>query len=189
MSFDIAATLRRFKPEKQTTPPIRRADTQLAFAPTAPTAGPQLLLDTTVYIDTLQNRLPPHVANLLRIRQINHSAVAIAEMAHALGRLDPVHPGTAGASQAIQHAIAAIPPHRLRAPSANTMAEAGLLTGLLARLCALPKPESQARLNDAQLFLQSIEQGCHLLTRNIRDMDLLQQLHPTGRVLFYRQAA
>lgn len=189
MSFDIAATLRRLKPEKRIGPLARRDDSHLTFVGPTVTAGPPLLLDTTVYIDALQDRLPPEVMELLRIRQINHSAVAIAEMAHVLGRLDPTHPGTASVSQAVQSSIAIVPAHRLRAPSVEAMAEAGILTGMHARLCGLPKTDQQPLLNDAQLFLQALEQGCHLLTRNVRDMDLLQQLRPTGRVLFYRQTA
>jgi predicted nucleic acid-binding protein len=187
LSFDIAATLRRLKPEKRTGTLTRREDSDLAFVGPTVAAGPQLLLDTTVYIDALQDRLPPEVSELLLVRQVNHSSVAIAEMSHVLGRLDPVHPATETTARAVQNAIAIVPAHRLQAPSVQAMVEAGILTGMLARLRGLLKTDKQPLFNDALLFLQALEQGCHLLTRNIGDMDFLQQLQPKGRVLFYRK--
>lgn len=72
MSFDLAASLRRLKPEKKTDPLRRRGDDALPFVADGATVGPPLLLDTTVYIDTLQDRLPEEVADLLRLRRIDH---------------------------------------------------------------------------------------------------------------------
>lgn len=189
MSFDASASLRRLKPGKRVKPLRRRNDEELAFVTQADRAGLPLLLDTTVYIDTLQDRLPPEVAELLRVRQLNHSAVATAELSYLLGRLDPGHPGTADACKSIQTVIENIPVHRLQGPSIAAMAEAGILTGLIARLQGLQERNKQSVFNDAQLFLQALEQGNQLLTRNIGDMDYLQQIIPSGRVLFYRQSA
>lgn len=188
MSFDVAGALRRLKPEKKTGSLQRRTDSELLFAPAEPIAGPPLLLDTTVYIDALQGRLPAEVGELLRVRPILHSAIALAEITHVLGRLDPSHAQTSATRKAIQGAISGIPAHRLQAPSAAVLGEAGILAGLFARLQGVSKQAGQALLNDAVLFLQALGNGCHLLTRNIGDMDYLQQLQPEGRVLFYRQA-
>lgn len=187
MSFDIAASLRRLKPQKKIGPLSRRNDAELVFADHADMAGPPLLLDTTVYIDALQDRLPDALAELLRIRQLNHSAVVVAELSHLLGRLDPAHRQTAQVCQAVQTTIANIPVHRLQAPSVTVMAESGIMVGIYARLQGLQRHDRQTLLNDAQLFLQALDQGCHLLTRNIGDMDYLQQIQPAGRVIFYRQ--
>ena len=189
MSFDIANSLRRLKPQKRTGTLSRRVDGDLAFVDRGDRAGSELLLDTTVYIDVLQDRLPDEVAELMRVRQINHSAVAVAELSHLLGRLDPAHPQTAKVCQTVQASIASIPVHRLQAPSVVVMAEAGLLAGMYARLQGLQRQDRQPLLNDALLFLQALSQGCHLLTRNVADMDYLQQLQPGGQVLFYRQKA
>lgn len=49
--------------------------------------------------------------------------------------------------------------------------------------------DNSARLNDCILYLQAIETGCVLLTRNIGDFDFLDQLLPGSRVMFYRQPA
>jgi len=187
LSFDVAASIRRLKPQKRTESLSRRDDAELLFAEQVDVVGPPILLDTTVYIDVLQGRLPEAVAGLLRVRQINHSSVAVAELSHLLGRLDPAHPQTGKVCETVEDTIANIPLHRLHAPSIEAMAEAGILTGVYARVQGLQRQDKQPLLNDAQLFLQALVQGCHLLTRNISDMDCLQQLQPAGRVLFYRQ--
>jgi predicted nucleic acid-binding protein len=57
---------------------------------------------------------------------------------------------------------------------------------MIARLRRLTRADRQPLLNDAILYLQAIEQGHTILTRNIADFDALQQLVPEGRTLFYR---
>lgn len=186
MSFDLAATLRRLKPEKRIAPLARRDDHELPFAKNQLGAGPELLLDTSVYIDVLKGRAPPEVRQLLAIRQINHSSVALSELVHLFGRLDPAHPGTAGVLDQITGVIDDIPPHRLAAPSIQASAEAGIVTGTIARLVRLPRTDRQPLLNDAMMFLQALESGYALLSGNISDIDLIDQLVP-GRMLVYRQ--
>jgi predicted nucleic acid-binding protein len=88
---------------------------------------------------------------------------------------------------ALEEAIIGIPAHRLSAPSIQAAAEAGIVTGIIARLCGLPKSDHQPLLNDALLYLQALESGLTLVSRNISDMDLIEQLVPSGRILFYRQ--
>jgi hypothetical protein len=41
-------------------------------------------------------------------------------------------------------------------------------------------------LNGALLFETARKRGCAVLTRNVVDFDLLQQLDPSGRIMFYR---
>lgn len=41
-------------------------------------------------------------------------------------------------------------------------------------------------LNDATLYLHALERGYTVLTRNIQDFDFMNQIMPSGRVLFYR---
>ena len=100
-----------------------------------------MLLDTTVYIDLLRDRLPPDVEQLVRTRLLNHSAVALAELVHLFGRLDPAHPGTKSTLAPIRAAIEQIPPHRLTAPSVQALAEAGIVTGMIARLTGMAKSD------------------------------------------------
>jgi predicted nucleic acid-binding protein len=150
-------------------------------------AGSELLLDTCVYIDVIQDRIPAEVANLFAVRRLNHSGVALAELTYLLGRLDPQDRRTERAYSEISGVISDIRSHRLSAPSLQALGEAGILAGLAARLASVESGQRQALLNDAMLYLQASEQGHTLLTRNIREFDWFDQLLPNGRVLFYRQ--
>ncbi len=187
LAFDLAASLRRLKPEKRTNALSRRSDAELPFIDQPVPAGAPLLLDTSVYIDVLQGRAPDAVKDLLRVRQINHSSVALAELTHLFGRLDPAHQGTDAVLATIAEIIADIPAHRLATPSVTALAEAGIVTGIIGRLRGLPKADRQPLMNDAALFLQALDSGATLLSRNISDMDLIQQIVPAGRMLLYRQ--
>jgi hypothetical protein len=44
-----------------------------------------------------------------------------------------------------------------------------------------------AALNDATLYLHALSYGQVILTRNLRDFDLLNQILPDGHVLFYER--
>ncbi len=60
-----------------------------------------------------------------------------------------------------------------------------MLAGLLARLQQYGKPEQRRALNDALLLLSAEKHGCVVLTRNTSDFDLLLQLAPTSKAIFY----
>lgn len=187
MGFDLAASLRRLKPNKRTRPLARRPDNELPFVDRNLTVGAPVLLDTTVYIDVLTGRAPPALKDLLLLRQVNHSSVAVGELTHLFGRLDPVHPDTKGILAQIEGVIDDIPAHQLSAPSVEVAAEAGIVTGMIARLRGLPRTDRQPFVNDATLFLQALESGATLVSRNVGDLDLIAQLVPAGRILLYRQ--
>jgi hypothetical protein len=185
LSFDHAATLRRLKAQRLSHAASHSRD--LAFVPDQVEAGLELMLDTCVYIDVLQGKIPQNVADLLVARIANHSAICLAELTYLFGRLDPKHPETSNTLKEVRGVIDGdIPPHRLTAPSTRVFGEAGMLAGLALRLTGRPK--DQALLNDAILYLHAHERGCVVLTRNLTDFGLFDQLMPTGNVLFYRQA-
>lgn len=186
MSFDLDGILRRLKPSKRTEALVRRPPAELPFVDAQLGPGPELLLDTTVYLDGLQDRSPREVDRLMRMRICNHSAVCVAELTHAFGRLDPANAGTAAALDRCRDTIAMIRPHRLAEPSLNVWGAAWVLAGLAFRLGGFMKGQERKLLNDALVFLQSVEAGQTVLTGNIRDFDLLNQLVPDGRVVFYR---
>lgn len=123
---------------------------------------------------------------LLQTRVINHSTVALSELTHLFGALDPAHAATAGVLKPLAQTIDDIPQHRLTAPSVRAAGEAGMLAGLVMRLTALPK--TKALLNDAMLFLHAAESGCDLLTGNVRDFDWFDQVLPGTGLLLYRRA-
>jgi predicted nucleic acid-binding protein len=187
LSFDLQRSLRALKPQQG--PPLKaRAERALRRAEDEPKAGGPLLLDTTVYIDTLQGRSPVAVDDLLRYRSIFHSAVCLAELTHAFGRLDPKHRSIKAALAAIAGTIEQdIPRHRLFAPDLDTWGKAGMLAGKALRLGGMAPGQGHERklLNDSLIYLQARKVGAAILTRNVRDFDLLEQLVPGGAVLFY----
>jgi predicted nucleic acid-binding protein len=187
LSFDLARALRRIKPQRTTDTIRRRPIADLPVVQKPISAGPGLLLDTCVYIDVLQGRSPVGVDELLEARTVNHSTVCLAELTHLFGRLDPVHAATKTVLREIRRTIEDIPGHRLFPPSETAMGEAGMLAGLVARLSGADRGERPTLLNDASLYLQALERGWIILTRNVRDFDYFDQLLPLGRVFFYEQ--
>ena len=185
--FDLRRSLRRIKPHRFTHPLPRRPRADLPFVTGSPSPGRELLLDTCVYIDVLQGNTPPEVDALLQLRTSNHLAVCVAELTHAFGRLDPRHPGTEAVLHTVEGAVAAIPPQRLEAASADVVIDAGILAGMIFRLCGLRPGREVAALNDAILYLHAMANGQTVLTRNLRDFDVMNQILPGGGILFYER--
>jgi predicted nucleic acid-binding protein len=146
---------------------------------------PKLLLDTTVYIDALQGRLPDYAEIALRTGSLWHSTVTEAELAALAGLLNPAHPDTATVIAQVAKSIDLRPVHRVLVPDREAWREAGILAGTLARLQTFGKNERRRALNDALIFLSASKNGCVVLTRNISDFDLLMQLDPKGQAVFY----
>lgn len=183
--FDGARRWARFDPNRTL---ARRPDTELPFASEDEIAGAALLLDTCVYIDRMQGRAPELVRRLVGARQVNHSTVALQELMHTVGVLHPDDPRTAAAVGAIERQIKAMPDHRMFDPDTDVLGRGALLGGMM---CRLQGYRADARLRaqqDCVLFLQALKLGLTVLTANVCDFDILLQLVPAGRVLFYRKA-
>ncbi len=147
--------------------------------------GQGLLLDTCVYIDQMQGRSPLVLEDLIEQRQVNHSTVAIQELMHTVGALNPADARTAGVIAEIRKYIKDMPPHRTFAPDTEVLGKAALLSGILCRLQAYEKDGRLRALQDCVLFLQAQKLGLVVLTANVSDYDILLQLIPRGRILFY----
>ena len=80
-----------------------------------------------------------------------------------------------------------MPPHRVFAPDVDILGRAALLSGMLCRLQGHAADRRLRALQDCVLFLQAQKLGFTVLTANISDFDLLLQMLPTGRALFYRR--
>lgn len=143
------------------------------------------MLDTGVYIHGLRAQTPAALRALLRIRTVLHSVVATQEILHAVGVLDPGHPDTARHVAAIRALLDGIPLHRLYAPDRAVMIDAAIHAGILCRLRGYARDRRMKALHDCTLYLQAAKAGCTLLTANVVDFDVLQQMQPDGRVLFY----
>jgi predicted nucleic acid-binding protein len=187
LSFDLARALRRIKPQRAAEAVRRRPLTDLPIVQPPISAGAELLLDTCVYIDVLQGRTPDGLDELLEARMVNHSTICLAELAHLFGRLDPKHPGTKAVLAEVRRTIEDMPAHRLSSPSEAAVGEAGMLAGLVARLSGTGRSETPLLLNDASVYLQALERGWIVVTRNLRQFDYFDQLLPADRVLFYEQ--
>jgi len=184
----LARALRRIKPQRAANAIQRRPVSKFPVVRTPASAGTELLLDTCVYIDVLQGHTPASVDDLFEARIVNHSTVCLAELTHLFGRLDPAHPGTKGVLHEVRRTIEDMPGHRLSSPSMTAMGEAGMRAGLVARLSGADRGARPRLLNDASLYLQALENGWIILTRNVRQFDYFDQLLPADRVLFYEQA-
>ena len=183
LGFDRKASLRRIRPQRSAARLARRPEEALPLVHKAAVIGRELLLDTCVYIDVLQGKTPVEVYCLLENRIVNHSCVALAEMTHLMGALDPADKRTASVLKTLGRTIDDIPEHRLSAPSSRMFGEAGMLAGMVTRLSG--QPHSIALLNDALLFLQAAATGCDLLTGNRRDFDFFDQIIPGTGVILY----
>ncbi|MEL6065017.1 MULTISPECIES: type II toxin-antitoxin system VapC family toxin [unclassified Methylobacterium] len=185
MSFTFKAAERLRRRGAKTTLQ-RRPDTELPFLGTQPRAGGPLLLDTCVYIDQMQGRAPPLIEDLLALRIVNHSTIAIQELMHAVGAVDPDDARSGRVIAAIGTAIDGMPSHRVFTPDADVLGQAALYAGMLCRLQGYARDDRMGALHDCVLFLQALKLGFYVLTRNVREFDLLLQLRQEGRVLFYR---
>ena len=187
MQVDLGRSLRRIRPDRFRGSLARRDDTDLDFAGSAAAFGPKLLLDTCVYVDTLEGSLPPEAESLLRTRTLMHLSVVLGELAHNFGRLDPKHPQTREHLDELAGMIGDIPLHRIDDNvSTGVLLEAGIVCGLVFRLGGFQPGQEVAALNDATIYLHALERGYTVLTRNIHDFDFMNQIAPAGRVLFYR---
>jgi len=186
LSSDFERTLRRLKPEKQRQPLKPRGESGLAFLGVSSDKRRTLLYDTTVYVDILQGRFPATEERMLRAADAWHSTVAETELAFTCALLDPAHVDTRNVIKEITTVIDRISPHRIIAPDREVWRDAGILTGTIARLQGISKNDRRRVLNDALIFATARKHGHTVLTRNIVDFDFLQQLDPSGRVLFYR---
>jgi predicted nucleic acid-binding protein len=182
--FDAARRWARFDPQKTL---ARRGDNELPFGNANLIGGQGLLLDTCVYIDQMQDRSPQTLDDLIAQRQVNHSTVAIQELMYTVGVLNPSDARSAGVLAEIGKQIKAMPPHRIFVPDIEVLGRAALLSGILCRLQGYDKEAKLRALQDCVLFLQARKLGLVVLTANVGDYDMLLQLIPAGRALFYRR--
>jgi hypothetical protein len=184
--FDFGDAIRwsRFDPRRTLS---RRSDRELPFVHEEGLGGPPILLDTCVYIDQMQGRAPAILERFIATRQTNHSTVAIQELMHTVGVLNPADSRTFAAISEIGRHIGAMPPHRVFAPEPDVLGRAALLSGILCRLQGYSADHRLRALQDCVLFLQAQKLGFTALTANLSDFDYLLQLIPAGRVLFYRR--
>lgn len=126
---------------------------------------------------------------MLRATEAWHSPVTEAELAASYGLLDPALPQTAAIIEQIVAVIDRRSTYRTITPDPEVWREAGVLSGTLARTQKYGTEQRRRLLNDALLFASARKYGCAVLSRDVLDFDLLQQLDPSGGVVFYKIGA
>ncbi len=177
-------TLHRIQSPQPSAKLTRRDRAELDFV-TNLKDSPELLLDTTVYIDELQSKLPADLELGLYAANIWHSTITECELATIAGLLDPTHKDSATIVERVLRSIDERSPSRIVNPDRDTWRAAGILSGTLARLQQYGKADQHRALNDCLIFLSAAKHGLTVLTRNIADYDLLLQLAPHGKAVFY----
>jgi predicted nucleic acid-binding protein len=183
---EIRKSIRQLRHTRGLTQLQRRPSSELPFVDHAKPL-PHLLLDSTVYIDQLQGSMPASLKIDPQSTHIWHSTVTESELLAAAGLLDPRHPATASAIQELVDTIERRREHRILNPDRADWRDAGILTGTLARLQHYGKADQRRVLNDALILLSATKAGLTVLTRNIADYDLLLQLVPRGKAVFYER--
>jgi hypothetical protein len=184
-TFDLETPLRRVKPSKRTEPLHRRGGLHFVPDDVVPTDVGPVLLDTCVYLDGGKGKLPPGAQRVVAGSLLFHCSVCIAEMTYTFGRLDPAHPDTPATLDFISEALSKVRVYRTMAPNRDAYVEAGIITGTLVRTQGLGTPERRKLMHDVLVFLTARQIGYPVLTANTKDFDLIQQLAPDGKVIYY----
>jgi len=186
LTFDLAASLRRIKPDKwrgQLTP--RPLHVLLAAAQATPDQARRLLLDTNVYIHLAAGSLPLDAQTLVEHGVAYHSSVCIGELAAGIANADPSLPSWRFLRDFYQAQITSFPVSRILTPDAAIWAEASLIAGTLARCQNWQRHQRKEALNDALIFLTAAKAGIPVLTADREDFDLIEQVAPGGRFIYF----
>ncbi len=186
MRSDLAAALRRFKPEKRTAQLKRRpAENLLDWTGLEGRAPLALLLDTTVYIHRAAGRLPAALQTLIDGALLFHSPVALAELATGVANADPARPEWTALRDHYAALFAAVPVSRVMSVEAQTWIDAGVIAGTLARAQGYQPHQRKECLNDALIYLTAAKAGVPVLTANRDDFDFIQQIASAGVFIHY----
>ena len=184
--MDIEKLLRRCRHALGKSDVPLRSDDELDFLADGDIAGEQIMLDTCVYIDQMQGRLPISVAQRVEARTTVHSPVVLGELSFLFGNLDPRDPRTAVALAALRTMLSAIGEHRIVPLSHEDTMRGMILSGCVARLLDYRGASRRNVQNDSILAAHAARTGNLLVTGNIADFDRLAQLEPRLKVAFYR---
>lgn len=103
----------------------------------------------------MQQRAPKLREQLVEMRHVNHSTVAIQELMHTVGLLDPADHPTPAVVAAMNGQIQAMSDHRVFTPDAKVPDRGALFAGILARLQGYTRDARFKALHDCVLFLQT----------------------------------
>ena len=78
-----------------------------------------------------------------------------------------------------------IPENRMLDPDAKIWVDAGLIAGTLARTQNFQPHQRKECFNDALILLTAARAGLPVLTSNRDEFDLIQQIAPESRFVYY----
>lgn len=184
--FHFPTVLKRVKYGKRPVELFTSPDSALAFVEHVDVVPMPLMLDTCAVLDIFRKKGPTQLRDLVGIATLQHSCVVLGELARPFGVLSPSHPETARNLKPIREFLDEIRPYRVIDLDAELLSIASIRAGVLARHLGLSKEFHAKCVNDAIIAAQAAKFGVSLVTANRRDFDLLAQLDPNLRVLFYR---
>ena len=187
MSLDLSALVRRRKPEIRTLRLTPRPPGALVDAASfAGTPGrPAFVPDTTFYSHQASGRLPAAARALVESALMFHCSVCLGELATGLAARDVTRPDWASALSHFDGLFTRIPDTRLIRPDDDTWIDAGLIAGTLARTQTFQRHQRKQCLNDALILLTAAKAGLPVLTANLAEFDLIQQLAPEVCFIHY----
>lgn len=143
------------------------------------------MLDTNVYINRAAGRLDLALQAVIDGALLFHCSVALAELAIGVANADPARRSWPATRDHYAALFAAVPASRLLTPDAQVWAEAGVVAGMLARTQGFQPHQRKECLNDALIFVTAAKAGLPVLTGNRDEFDLIQQIMPEGRFIYY----
>ena len=187
MTIDLKAALRRIKPDKSLAQITARPRHALNAADDFASSNKRspILVDTNVYIYIAEGMLPPSARRLVERGLLFHCSVCLAELTVGVANADPSRAGWKELRDYYSGIAAAIPPSRLITPDADIWVEAGLVAGTLARTQNYQRHQRKECLNDALILLTAAKAGLPVMTANRDEFDLIQQLAPQCRFIYF----
>jgi predicted nucleic acid-binding protein len=185
LTIDLPASLRRRKPEKRLAQLRPRPDATLVSASQVVGEGLiAIVADTNVYLHEAAGTLPPAAEALLDRALLFHCTICLGEIAVGVGNADPKHRG-GRAMRDYYVGLFDIPENRILDPDAKIWVDAGLIAGTLARTQNFQPHQRKECLNDALILLTAARAGIFVLTANRSEFDLIQQIAPEVRFVYY----
>jgi predicted nucleic acid-binding protein len=182
MSVDLAALIRRHKPEQRLkTLRYRKRAALASFSDLDVRSETEVLLDTGIYIFAAAGTLTGLRRDKLELVLQHHCTVCLGEIAVGLANRNVAASTWLAERMYWQDLFDSLPKNRTHTPDAEIWTAAGILAGTLARLQKYQPHQRKDVLNDALIYLTALKRGLPVLTDNRKDFDLLQQLVPAGR--------
>jgi predicted nucleic acid-binding protein len=186
LTIDLPAALRRRKPDRRRTQLKQRPESALLSASQVANDGSiAIVADTNVYLREAADTLPPAAKALLDRAILFHCTVCLGEIAVGVGNADPTHHAWPAMRNHYAGLFDSIPENRILEPNAQIWVDAGLIAGTLARTQTFQPHQRKESLNDALILLTAARAGLAVLTSNRDEFDLIQQIAPEVRFVYY----